>query len=270
MAAFYRATAYGVKYTRYIGNGESALFKGFLKLNRYDVHVQKLECYLHMKKRMGTRCRNLKQQTKGLGGRNKNTVKLTDKVFNELQKYYGLAIIRHQDNFDKMYKEIWATLHHLSSTDENPTYGNCPADANSWCLYRRAEAEGMDVSKFKHDYLSLDKDITKALEPIYTDWSSRELLERCKRGNTLNNTESYNGWHFAPKHLHNGLKTIELANFLAVSMFKDGFCAVLKMLQVMDVIIGPITKEYAMDRADRRISQAKLRHKASSKEGQKL
>ena len=217
---------------------------------------------------MGTRCRNLKKQTKGLRGRRKNTVKLTDKVINKLQKYYRLAITRHQDNVDEMYKEIWATLHPLSSTDENPNHGNCRACANS-CSYRRAEAEGMDVSKFKHDYLPLDKDVTKALETIYTDLSSREFLERCKGGNTQNNNESYNGllWHFAPKHLHNELKTIELANFLAVSILNDGFYAILKMLQVMDVIIGPIAKEYAMERDDRRINQAELRHKASSKEG---
>ena len=108
------------------------------------MHVKKLECYLQVKKRMGTRCRNFKKQTKGLGGRSKNTVKLTDKVINKLQKYYGLAITRHQDNFDEMYKKIWATLHHLSLTDENPNHGNCPAGANSWCSYCRAETEGMD------------------------------------------------------------------------------------------------------------------------------
>ena len=233
------------------------------------MHIQKQGCYLHVKNRMGTRCRNLKKQTKGLGGISKNTVKLTDKVINKLQKYYSLAITRHQDNVDEMYKEIWAKLHHLSSTDENPNHGNCPAAANSWCSYCRAEAKGIDVSKFKHDYLPLDKDVAKAWKPIYTDLSSRKLLDRCKGENTHNNNESYNGllWHFAPKHLHNGLKTIELPNFLAVSIFNDGFYAILKMLQVMDVIIGPIGEEYAMERDDRRIDQAELRHKASSKEG---
>ena len=35
----------------------------------------------------------------------------------------------------------------------------------------------------------------------------------------------------------------------------------------MDVIIGRIAKEYAMKRDDRRINQAELRHKASSKAG---
>ena len=39
------------------------------------------------------------------------------------------------------------------------------------------------------------------------------------------------------------------------------------MLRVMDVIIGPIAKEYVMERDDRRINQAELRHKASSKQG---
>ena len=53
---------------------------------------------------MGTWCRNLKKQTKGLGGIIKNSLKLTDKVINKLQKYYGLAITRHQDNVDEMYK----------------------------------------------------------------------------------------------------------------------------------------------------------------------
>ena len=213
------------------------------------MHIQKLECYLHVKNRMKTQCRNLKKQTKGLGGRSKNTVNLTDKVINKLPKYYGLTITRHQYNVDEMYKKIWFTLHHLFSTDENPNHRNCPVGANSWCSYRRAEAEGLDVSKFKHDYLPLDKDVPKALEPIYTDFNSRELLERCKGGNTQNNNESYNCllWHFVPKHLHNGLKTIELANFLAVSIFNGRFYAIPKMLQVMDVIISPMAKEYAME-----------------------
>jgi len=97
---------YGVKYTRYIGDGDSATYKGLLNLNPYDVPVEKLECYLHVKKRMGTRCRNVRKQNKGLGGKNKDTLKLTDKLINKLQKYYGLAIMRHQDNVDEMYKAI--------------------------------------------------------------------------------------------------------------------------------------------------------------------
>ena len=52
---------YGVKYTRCIGDCDNATFKGLLNLNPYDVHVKKLECYLHVKKIIGTRCRNLEK-----------------------------------------------------------------------------------------------------------------------------------------------------------------------------------------------------------------
>ncbi|EFN83926.1 hypothetical protein EAI_05533 [Harpegnathos saltator] len=80
-----------------------------------------------------------------------------------------------------------------------------------------------DMTKFKHDYLPLDLQIQEVLEPIYSDLSRPELLNRCKDSSTQNNNESYNGllWHFAPKHLHSGLKTIELANFFAVAIFNE-------------------------------------------------
>ena len=157
---------YGIKYTRYTR---------FIEFKSVRCACTKTRMLLTYKKEWERDAAISKKRTKGLGGRSKNTVKLTDKVINKLQKYYGLAITRHQDNVDEMYKETWATLHHFSSTDENLNHGNCAAGANSWCSYRRAEAEGMDLSKLmiENDYLPLDKDITKALEPIFTDLSSR-------------------------------------------------------------------------------------------------
>ncbi|XP_025163676.1 uncharacterized protein LOC112590659 [Harpegnathos saltator] len=113
------------------------------------------------------------------------------------------------------------------------------------------------MTTFKHDYLPLDLQIQEVLEPIYSDLSRPELLNRCKDSNTQNNNESYNGllWHFAPKHLHRGLKTIELANFFAVAIFNEGFQAILKAFETMGVIIGPSAKDYA-----------EKRHREASKE----
>lgn len=70
---------YGVKYTRYIGNGDSQTFKGIIDFNPYDEEV--LECILHVKKRMGTRLRNEKKKHKGIG--EKRAGKLTDKLINK-------------------------------------------------------------------------------------------------------------------------------------------------------------------------------------------
>ena len=119
---------YNVKYTCYIGDGDSATFEGILDLNPYEVPVEKLECYLHVKKRMGTRCE--KKKVKGLGRRSNDTEKLTDKTINKLQKYYDLAILRHQDSVEEMYKEIWATYFHMGSTNNKPQYQNCPVGAD--------------------------------------------------------------------------------------------------------------------------------------------
>ncbi|XP_025155771.1 uncharacterized protein LOC112588833 [Harpegnathos saltator] len=123
------------------------------------------------------------------------------------------------------------------------------------------------MMKFKHDYLPLDLQIQEVLEPIYSDLSRPELLNRCKGSNTQNNNESYNGllWHFAPKHLHSGLKTIELANFFAVAIFNEGFQAILKAFETMGVIIGPSAKDYAEKRDMRRMMVAEKQHREASK-----
>ena len=96
------------------------------------------------------------------------------------------------------------------------------------------------MTKFRHNYLPLDLAVLEVLHPIYTDLSRAELLNRCKGSKTQNNNESYNGllWHFAPKHLRSGLKTIELANFFTVGIFNDGMKSVLKMFTTMGVIVG--------------------------------
>jgi len=66
---------------------------------------------------MGTRLRNLKKNTKGLGGKGK----LTGRLIDDLTLYYGLGIRRNTDSVENMRKEIWATLYHKLSTDKKTT-----------------------------------------------------------------------------------------------------------------------------------------------------
>lgn len=51
-----------MKYTRHIGDGYCATFKGILDLNSYDVPVGKLEWYLHVKKELDHDAGNWKQK----------------------------------------------------------------------------------------------------------------------------------------------------------------------------------------------------------------
>jgi len=65
---------------------------------------------------------------------------------------------------------------------------------------------------------------------------------------------------------NNGLKTIELSNYLAVGIFSDEFSSILKILSVMGMIIGLAAKDYAADRDETRLRVAEHRQ-AASKEG---
>lgn len=61
-------TLHSVKYANYIGDGDSKIFKGILDVQPYKTFtVNKKECIDHVQKRMGTRLRNFKKTTKGLG-----------------------------------------------------------------------------------------------------------------------------------------------------------------------------------------------------------
>ncbi|KYN11352.1 hypothetical protein ALC57_16498, partial [Trachymyrmex cornetzi] len=126
---------YNVQYHYYIGDGDSKTYTGIINSHPYDdEEVVKKECVGHVQKRMGTRLRALVKKDKKLGGKGKLTGKLIDK----LTVYYGLAIRRHSNSVNDMYEALWATFHHYSSSDANPSHEKCPAGEESWCAYRRA------------------------------------------------------------------------------------------------------------------------------------
>ena len=74
----------GLRYINYIGDGDSSAFKKVSESNPYpNKPVEKLECVGHVQKRVGAGLLSLVKE----GQR-----KLTWKVINTLQNYYGMAI----------------------------------------------------------------------------------------------------------------------------------------------------------------------------------
>ena len=57
---------------------------------------------------------------------------------------------------------------------------------------------------------------------------------------TQNNNEFLNSsiWTFAPKYIHSSKGIVDIANFLAVCIFNDGYMNILKIMDMMDIIIG--------------------------------
>ena len=108
-----------------------------------------------------------------------------------------------------------------------------------------------------------------AITPIYEDLSSDNLLQWCMGGLTQNNNESLNAliWSFAPKRVCSGAKTVKIASSLAASIFNEGYESLLKMMHIVNIIIGPNAIALCTEVNDTRISIADARSFEASKEG---
>ena len=243
-------TLHGLKYINYIGDGDSKTFKGLLDANPYEsVQVQKKECIDHVQKRMGTRLRNLKKKVKGLGGKGKLTAKLID----ELTICYGLAIRRNPNSLKNMKNEIWATLFHKLSTDENPQHEKC---SESWCKWKQAQVAGT-LDSFRHK-TPMKIEVFEAIKPIYEELSQDELLNRCLGGYTQNSNESFNAtvWNLAPKSYSSGKKILDIATDIAVCNFNDGFINILRIMKSLEMDIGVQSYNFCMETNATRIKES--------------
>ena len=166
-----------VYYENYIGDGDTKTFKCLRDSLPYgdELEVKKLECVLHVKKRLYKRAKdakkNLTQQRnsrkilekneidktatkrtsrgKAVATRSKKktepnvkTAALTNKVMLQLSSYYERAIRQNSNSIDGMLRDIWATFQHKISTDAHPQHEFCPPGPTSWCKYRVPEAAG--------------------------------------------------------------------------------------------------------------------------------
>ncbi|KOC58640.1 hypothetical protein WH47_02077 [Habropoda laboriosa] len=172
------------------------------------------------------------------------------------------------DSVEEMKKAIMATNYHMISTDDNPQHENCPEGVGSWCKWKQAEALGTDPEAHP---TPLHPDVQKEILPIYEDLSRNELLERCLGGYTQNANESFNStvWRLAPKHLHSGLKVVEVAAYLAVSLFNEGNSALLLMMNELKILVGSRCFSYAQEMNERRVSRHNRRSALETKETRK-
>ncbi|GFX53081.1 uncharacterized protein TNCV_1655401 [Trichonephila clavipes] len=209
-----------VRYTSYIGDGDSKTFSSITASNPYgeDITVSKIECVGHVQKRMGTRLRKLKQMSsklsdgKSIGGKGR----LTDRMIDLITTYYGNAIRQNKTCLSDMRKAVWAVYFHISSSDEEPLNSFCPIGPNSWCKYQNQVVEG-SVETFRHSN-KLPVAVMDAIKPVFNDLSQPKLLQKCLGGKTQNNNESINSliWKLCPKTLGCGRKIVDISTNEAI------------------------------------------------------
>lgn len=216
-------------YSGFIGDGDCKTFSSVAASKPYEqfgVEVVKKECVGHVQKRCGTRLRKLRADRRGqklsdgrgISGRGR----LTDKIMNTLQNYYGMAIRGNPGKLAAMKRDVLATLYHVASTDDNPQHHLCPKGEDSWCKYQVLKCT-RHHKDYKHHH-GLPKAIVKLCEPIYKDLSDESLLRRCLAGHTQNANECLNKmiWDRCPKEINCGANVVKLASAEAVCVFNDG------------------------------------------------
>ncbi|XP_071575168.1 uncharacterized protein [Temnothorax nylanderi] len=258
---------FGVKYVNYIGDGDSKTFPAIVNSNPYPgIIITKKECIGHVQKRISTRLRNLKKKTTGLGGKGK----LTGKLIDELTRYYGLAIRRNCHSLEAMKNAVMATFYHLQSTDQKPQHDLCPTGKDSWCKWQKAKA--LNKLDSFHHAPALHPDVVKAIEPIYKNLSSDELLEKCVGGFTQNNNESFNNvlWRIAPKITHSGCCIMRIASYIAACTFNAGSKSYLQVMEYLGIKVGPNANNYCEEADENRLHQAEIQAANATREGRIL
>ena len=172
----------GLPYTNFTGgDGES---KSYLEIGANDpysgVTVQKLECVWHFQKRVGARLRKLKSENKGKLSDGKTLTgkgRLTEKVINKLQNYFGIVIRQSTGTtVFELKKAIGAVLYHCTDFTEAETcHQFCPPITDSWCKYQADKINGTNNYKKKP---GLPKIIDDFIRPVFISLSDEELLKK--------------------------------------------------------------------------------------------
>ncbi|KAK3880998.1 hypothetical protein Pcinc_014547 [Petrolisthes cinctipes] len=238
-----RSTQLGLRYTTYVGDGDSSTYQAVQQLNPYDVPVRKEECVNHVSKRLGTRLRKLKKEmmttiTTKTGKEMRRSLlsgpsQLTENTINKMTSYFGKAVRGEKDkpytSTEDMRKSILASYHHAVSTDDRPQHNYCPPGINSWCFFRRGEA---DRTKFcrKHStkpgyFSKIPSEHRGAILKVYTDLTNEDLLKRCMKGRTQNSNESLHSklWMKVAKHKFAGISRVNFITQVVILEHNFGF-----------------------------------------------
>lgn len=296
-------TLHKVKYSHYIGDGDSKTFSNLEEAKPYgDFIIKKLECVLHVGKRM---FRYLKELKKTLIQKEKLRKAEEKKKAEELKQQKELAketpakqIRKRRKLTDgpapppppkctdltgpvmkkiSFYYSLAIQSHPDSKEDMKKAiwaiyYHLTSTDANpqhdkcdaEWCGYLKAQHEN---KVYKHKP-ALKPEIQAPLKEVFEKLSDDALLQRCLGKNTQNNNECFNGtlWAIIPKHNFVGKEVVEIAVQLAVIMFNEGRVPILKVLDLMGCPIGIFAHEWAQNKDWDRIRAAQKANAAATKE----
>ena len=255
-----------LKYTTFVGDGDSSSFGRVREAmtakfgDKYP--VVKEECVGHVQKRMGTALRKFKKEMKGRKLADGKGVagkgRLTDKVINRIQNYYGNAIRENCGNLQGMKESIKAIQCHMIVDEDmslKKQHRHCPKGKDTWCKFwadMHNKTNTYDNSK------RLPAVFMKELDPIFKRLSDNALLSRCLQGFTQNQNESVNSqlWSRCSKTTFVGVRKVQIAVCETVAVFNTGAASKAVIMDLSGVNPGQSMLKALRDQDKRRIVTA--------------
>lgn len=255
-----------LKYTTFVGDGDSSSFgrvkEALDKKFGAAYEIKKEECVGHVQKRLGSGLRRYKNDMKGkklsdgksVGGKGR----LTDKVIDKMQNYYGKAIRGNKGNLERMKTSIKAIQHHMIKNDKltlEEQHQYCPKSADAWCKYCKDKA---DRTKWYNEDNRLPEVFMKQLDPIFTRLSNDDLLKRCLKGMTQNQNEAANGvlWSKCPKTKFCGARRVRIAVCETVAIFNTGAASKAVIMNMCGITPGTHTMRALRKQDETRVKTA--------------
>ena len=238
------------------------------------VTISKLECIGHVQKRVGTRLRNLKNEYKekkledgkGLTGKNR----LTEKIINTLQNYYGMAIRSSTSKtVHQMKVAVGAVLFHCSEAQNmEDRHRFCPPGEMSWCKWQQDKVRGTDTYIAK---ITIPSVISKIIRPIFQDLTKDELLKKCLHCATQNSNEALNSiiWKKCPKAVRVNRETLTIGTATAVLFFNNGSEGITKVMDRLNLHTGSFCRIGAVSANKKRIRNMEAKSSESVKKRRK-
>ena len=237
-----------LKYTTMVGDGDTGCYSEVCNAIKEkfgnDYVVVKEECVGHVQKRIGRSLREYKRINRGkrlvdgksVGGAGR----LTDKVIDSIQNYYGLAIRKNKGDLQGMKNAVTAILNHLVKDEKlslEEQHAFCPKDRTTWCKYWKDQA---DKTTLYDESKRLPSAFKNELEPIFIRLSQTDLLERCLLGVTQNQNESLHSilWGQCAKTVFCGKRKLEIAACKTVCLFNAGATSIAKLMKNCNIIPG--------------------------------
>ncbi|CAH3044759.1 unnamed protein product, partial [Pocillopora meandrina] len=247
-----------LKYTTFVGDGDSSSF--WSSARSHDCKIwRQISCsqrgvWGHVQKRMGTALRKKLADGKGVAGKGR----LTDKVINRIQNYYGNAIRENCGNLQGMKESIKAIQCHMIVDEDmslKKQHRHCPKDKDTWCKFwadMHNKTNTYDNSK------RLPAVFMKELDPIFKRLSDNALLSRCLQGFTQNQNESVNSqlWSRCSKTTFVGVRKVQIAVCETVAVFNTGAASKAVIMDLSGVNPGQSMLKALRDQDKRRIVTA--------------